>query len=115
FLLFAPAEQRVDLQLHELLIGVVLDGDARGRHQLVLAADDAGVEPPGVDDVDLKRLGEIDRGAAAAGGSGERKNQGATGMHAHAVILIRITARAKARALQYTRTSRRAWASSFVI
>src|SRR3989337_358514 len=49
------------------MVGHVLDGEQYGGNELVLAVDNACIEPPGVDDVDLQALPEIDSGPAAAG------------------------------------------------
>ena len=60
----------VDVQREraEPYVGGLADAEGDARYQLVLAVDDAGIEPAGGDVGDLERLLEIDGLAARAGG-----------------------------------------------
>src|SRR5260370_23797769 len=78
------AEQRVHLEGGELLVRDVFQPERDGRHQLVLAVDEPGVEPPARNVEDLKSFAEIDRWSTAGRHQAEEQQ---AGRRAHSHIL----------------------------
>ena len=78
-------ERRVHLQHRQLLVGGVFQREGHGGHELLLAVDDAGVEPAGRDGVHLEAGRQVDVASA-----GRRRHQAqhhqSQGEHAHVWI-----------------------------